>query len=354
LYTYLILGLIVIFLSFLNRYKNGEDGLALSFFLIFLFSALRYNFGNDYFSYLLIYNEINQDISYSLSGASRHELGWVIINIIFGKLSFEALIFFTSFINCVLFYFFIKKNVTKKLFYFALIIYYFDTNFFLINLSAIRQSIAILLVLSSLEYLAKKKHIKFLITFILALNFHNSALVLFPVVIFFYNFNGLLTPIYVTLFSSIYFTTYLLKNYLQQYVLILTNFFFANRYSTEYSDSDMSIVNFISYLVLLIFLFYYHNKFEKKYQFYLKLLIFGIVIIPVDFIIPLTARITYYFMTLSIIVFPKLLSLITDYKIKIMFLILIFSVMIIRLINFFNSDTYSVAFGDYHTIFFPK
>ena len=122
MYIFLFIGFIVLLLSFLNKYKNAEYGLLFSFVLIFIFSAIRYNFGNDYQSYLEIFNEINSNINLSILGYSRYEFGWVILNIIFNKISFEGLIIFISLINCLFYFYLIKKYVSTS-FYFFLSLY---------------------------------------------------------------------------------------------------------------------------------------------------------------------------------------------------------------------------------------
>ena len=43
----IIFGLSSIYLAYLSRYKNLDWGLKLSFVLIFLFHALRFDVGND-------------------------------------------------------------------------------------------------------------------------------------------------------------------------------------------------------------------------------------------------------------------------------------------------------------------
>ena len=240
----------------------------------------------------------------------------------------------------------------KQFYFLAIIIYYFDPNIFLINLSAIRQSVAIIFVLISIEFLLSNKYIYFLIAIIAAINFHFSSLILLPVIIGFKLFNGKLNIKYISVFLLIYFTAFILKDILKEYLLFVTVLFFENRYGTLESEASMSLLNFLAYLIILFFLFISHDKLENKYQLYAKLLIFAIVIIPIDFILPLAGRLTYYFLTLSIIVFPKIYRTINNYTLKYVFLFTILSIITIRLINFFNSETYSIGFGNYKTIFY--
>ncbi len=349
---YLFLGIVVCLFAYLNKYKGAESGLLISFFTIFIFSAIRYDFGNDYQSYLEIYRDITSNLKSSLSGYSRYEFGWVLLNIIFCKTSFESIIFFTSLVNSIFFYNYIKKYVSPNYYLLAIIIYYFDANIFLISLSAIRQSISILLILISIDYLNSKKIVLFIIAFIAAINFHFSSLILLPILVFFNWSNNRINLKYIVFFLVIFFSFFLLKDILKEYLIVVTVLFFENRYGTLESDASMNILNFIAYLTILIFMFISHNKLDKRFQYFSKLLMFGIVIIPIDFILPLAGRLSYYFLTLSVIVFPKIFAVLNNLFLKYLFLLIIVLILIIRLFNFFTSDTYSIGYGTYKTIFY--
>lgn len=352
MYTFLFLGFIVLLLSFLNKYKNAEYGLLFSFVLIFIFSAIRYNFGNDYQSYLEIFNEINTNINLSISGYSRYEFGWVLLNIFFGKISFEGLIIFTSLINCIFYFLFIKKYVSTNYYLFSIFLFYFDSNIFLIGLSAIRQSIAIIFILISINRIFYKYYLQFLISFFFAINFHFSSLILFPVIVIFHLFNNKISIKHVAIILSFFAATFIFKDELKDHFFAINLLFFENRYGAIDSDNSMSFLNFFAYLVVLFFLFISHNKLDKQFQYFCKLLIFAIIIIPIDFILPLTGRLTFYFFPLTIILFPQILKSMNNSFYKISFTFTVICITTIRVINFFTSDTYSIGFGNYKTIFY--
>ena len=78
----IILGIFSVLSAFLARYTNTRWGLKLSFILIFLFLALRYNFGNDYDNYLNVFNEIKQynDVNSLYLMMLRFEPAWLFLN----------------------------------------------------------------------------------------------------------------------------------------------------------------------------------------------------------------------------------------------------------------------------------
>jgi transmembrane protein EpsG len=347
MYSFLVLGFFVLLFSFLNKYKNGEWGLLVSFFLIFIFSAFRYNFGNDYFSYLEIYNEINTNVKNSLSGYSRYEYGWVIINILLCKSSFQSIIILTSLFICISYYFLIKKYVPSKFYFFAVFIFYFDPTIFLVGLSAIRQSIAIVFLIFSIDKLVYKKYFQAFLFSFLAFNFHYSSLILIPLLFLINYFNNSVNLKWIIVYLSIYFSLYLYKDFLKEYLELINLFFFENRYSSIESDLSMNFSNFIAYLIIIFFLIYSHNKLNDTNRLFVKLTLVGILIIPIDFILPLTGRLTYYFLTLSIFVFPSICSVFKSPVYKFIWSLIIVIVLLVRQFNFFNSETYSIGYSSY-------
>jgi hypothetical protein len=80
----IIMGIFAVSFAFLAKYKNFRYGLEISFSLIFLFLALRYNFGNDYSSYLDRFIDINKysTVDY-FDKFYRVEPGWIFLCRIF-------------------------------------------------------------------------------------------------------------------------------------------------------------------------------------------------------------------------------------------------------------------------------
>jgi hypothetical protein len=74
----IIVGLFAVLFAYLAKYKNAQWGLKVSFFIIFFFLALRYNFGNDYEVYLKIFLEISQ-YNYINFAVINIEPGWVVL-----------------------------------------------------------------------------------------------------------------------------------------------------------------------------------------------------------------------------------------------------------------------------------
>ena len=180
--TIALFNIVFVLLAYLAQYKNQAYLLKVSFFLIFLFLALRYNFGNAYKIYLEDFLVINsyQLIDYS-DESLYYERGWLFLYRLFQPLGFFALIAVLAAFNCFVYYHLIKKYVLPGYYWFAVFLYVFTLGFMLVHCTAMRQSLAIALFLFSIDYIHKKDAIRYFLCIGLASLFHSSALVLLPV-----------------------------------------------------------------------------------------------------------------------------------------------------------------------------
>ena len=83
--TIIFLNILVIFISYFARYKHVKYALELAFLIIYLFTALRYNYGTDYSHYHEIFNDIAAYRNiFSINQANfAVEYGWMIVCYVF-------------------------------------------------------------------------------------------------------------------------------------------------------------------------------------------------------------------------------------------------------------------------------
>ena len=175
-------NILIVFFAFLESKKIFKNGLFISFLLIFLFLSFRYNYGNDYWSYYKGFQEINRYVEFDIFDKQIHfEPGWVVLCKIFKPVGFFGMVGFLSFLYCYILYDLIKKYVPIKLYWLAVFILLFSSNFFLTHLSAMRQTLAILTFIFSIKFIFNKNIILYIAFILLASTFHSSALILLPV-----------------------------------------------------------------------------------------------------------------------------------------------------------------------------
>lgn len=159
-----------------SRYKNIRlSGLA--FFILTAFAALRYDYGNDYNSYKRMYEAVQSGVE-----DINKEFLYVLLNKI--TPSFYLLTAITAIFFVWVVYRMVNKHLIGVYQGMALLIFVINPYLFLMNLSAIRQCIAMCIFVIAIKYIYDRKIIKYLLLILLASLFHTSALVLLPVYFF--------------------------------------------------------------------------------------------------------------------------------------------------------------------------
>ena len=347
----LLVGIISVFFAYLARYNTTRWGMKVSFVLIFLFLALRYNFGNDYKFYLSFFNKINQYEQHNYFHSSEQiEIGWVLINRLFQPFGFFIMTAILALFNSVVYYRFINKYVQVNYQWFAVFLYAFSTGFMLIHSSAMRQSVAIGLFVFSMEYLFKKDIIRYFLCIGLASLFHGSAIVLlsvFLLALFNWRINRITGFILILVVLSLFLLKESLAPYLDQFISI----YFSKYRKYEGTSAFGSGIGFMFSFVLFLLMLFYDKYQERETALVFKLAILSFIFIPLGFYVHMITRVGMYFAPATIIVYPVILADIKKPVYKTIFLFLILSFTLYTFFKFFNSEPWSDLFGTYHTIF---
>lgn len=344
----ILLGLFSILFAYIAKNENTRWSLKISFVLIFLFLALRYNFGNDYEKYLNRFIEIGS--LGRIDFWEEFEPGWTLLNWLFQPLGFFAMTAVLALFNCVIYYRFLVKHVPVSYYWFAVFLYIFYPDFMLVHSSAMRQSIAITIFIFSLDYLYKKDAIRYFLCIGLASLFHFTALILIPVYLLTF-LNQKLSKIYCIIFVFIYVLLFIFGQYLSNYVIPLVGVF-SEKYEFY---QNAGVVNtgfgFIYYSALLVLLLYFERFQHLKIALFFRIAIIGFLFMPLTLIIEMISRLGMYFAPATIIAYPNIIKVIKKPINKIILLTLLITITIYQFVQFFNSDTYKDNFGTYQTIF---
>lgn len=349
----ILLGILSMFFAWLESSGNYKHGLKFSFGLIFLFLALRYNFGNDYMGYLRNFIEVNKYFTVDFFDKSLHvEPGWIFLCRIFRPLGFFTMIASLALLNCIIYYRFIHKYVPVKYFWFAVFLYIFTPGFMLMHATAMRQSLAIVLFIYSLDYLYKKDAIRYFICVGLASLFHSSALILLPV----YFLSVLNWKINLTtgvILVSISLSLFLFGKSIQPNLTQFISRYFE-RYEVYNEEGFVSTGLGVLYLFVLFIITIYFGRFQKRQSaLVFKIAIISFIFIPLSLIIQLSGRLGMYFTPATLIVYPIILR---DHKrpiFKLIFFVLLIFITTFQFYQFFYSSVsvYKDFFGTYKTIF---
>lgn len=346
-----LLGLIAMFLSWLEGEKYLTNGLKFSFFLIFLFSALRFNYGNDYTSYVEIFNEVNSYASLTLTDTNLQiEPGWVVLNWFIEPFGFFTLVFLLSLFNAITFYSFFKKYVDPKFYWFAMFLYVFGTGNFLLNLSAMRQNLAILIFLYSIKYIEKKQLLRFILCIVLAAQFHLSAYILllvYPLGRIQFKINNYVG---IVIFASYLALFKIAPSIFPVFLVFAADNF--DKYSVYEGGQDASSgLGIILNSIFLLSIIYFYKFQDKLLSVPFKLGILSFMLIPIGLTLMMIGRLGLYIQPFLMLVYPMILS---TSKLKIYSYGFVFFLMLLTIYDyfiFFQSPIFTKAFGTYQTIF---
>lgn len=311
-----------------------------TFAILYMFMALRYDYGNDYMSYLYSHTSMNAGRwAWGANDVLFHALNIAIPN-------FFLLIALISFFYLISIWYLIKNNLKVNQYWFAVLILLINPYLFLIHLSALRQSLAICFFVFAVNFAVKRKLIPYVIFVLLATGMHASAIILLP--------------IYFLLTEKPFNKKYLFMTMGTLGLLIFTPLFdmIANKlleylpnhyryyYNQGFQNSLRSTIISSFYLFIVIFNL---GKLKGKEIIYGKLSLIGTILSVLAIKASMISRIGMYFDLFSIITIPQIYSRIEKkiYK-QILFIVLI-GIYLLRYYSFFTTPLWE-SFREYHTI----
>ncbi len=232
-----------------------------TFFPLFIFGALRVDFGNDYSKYKYYFESING--FENLASVDQHmEIGYAWLN--FFMPNFRTLLILTSLLMCSAYATLFYKMVKPNYLWFAVFLLFLSgdkTIFF--QLSSMRNGIVISLLILSLGLIQNRKIFPFAIITLISYFIHTSALLFFPLAYIigsnkeFTRKDALIWIIIIfqaltlSIFSFLDKASLFIATYFERYVSVIG-------YMKEAAlNSSDSIIAIVSSLFLLITTFYY-------------------------------------------------------------------------------------------------
>jgi hypothetical protein len=384
-----IVGTLAVVLAYLTRRKQNGVGLKLAFFVIFVFLALRYDYGNDYMNYLDGYNKITTQFRIYLTG-EQWEPGWRLLHLFFRPFGFFAMIAFTSLATCVVFYWFVRSYVPAQYQWLAIFLYFFDPYQMLVAASGMRQNVVILLFLIAIKFLYEKNIIIYLLLTCAGAMFHVSGIILPPLVLLAYinvKLNKFIVSVIGLMFVSMFVFGQTLFYYASQFVHRFTPTY-AEQYLYGWRIRLRTGLGFIYSMFQLIAIFYFagiesapHTETsegdDKDMEFaqsledseqmsidpkaaflnidarrlLFKLAIIAFLFTPLSMQSMMFIRLNMYFTPVFIAVFPIILFTTRDRFFHLVFLSSLMAFTLYKFWGFFRSPVWVDKFGTYQTIF---
>ncbi|WP_148131310.1 EpsG family protein [Streptococcus sp. HMSC056C01] len=346
--TMLLSMLIINFIKYFKLSKKWKEAVYfLGFIPLILIGALRAYVGIDYTTYSLyqIPDVLagSQTVKFEFLDKLVVYLGYYLAN---QQHYFYIFTIFHIILMWFLYKYIVQQSSNVMLSVFLLL----TTVFFTFSLSGIRQSIATAIVFYALKYINQKKSLHYIIYLGIACLFHSSAAIYILFLVLgkcsINKFVGFSLPIIASLFSfsgSEFVSRIMLHlNFYSEYI--------GSRFYTGAYDKKHQLVTIV--MCLFIFLLYYFvpKKEWDDLKLYLNInfvLLLVAILMP---IFPTPSRTIYMFVLVHVILIPRLISSIRDYKSK----VIITTLFILGYFSFFvfmvlQRNMYETL--PYHTIF---
>jgi transmembrane protein EpsG len=352
----ILLGLFSTLFAFLSRYKKTQWGLKASFGFIFVFLAIRYDYGWDYETYSKAFEEFNDPNHASLldlyNNVYGFEVGWAFLNQLCRPLGFFGMTAALALLHSLVYYFFIKTYVPIRYYWLAVCIYVFDPSFMLISLSTERQTVAITLFIVSLNFLSKKQPIRYFLCIGLAIIFHTSAVILLPIyLLVFFNSNLSVAWSAVTkaIVVSAFAFMYIINEYLPGFVNNIVDLY-VGRYQDYQETGEIHTGLGIAYGAgILILALIYGKSQDKRNAIIVNVGILNFWLMPLNLANSMITRLDFYFLPASLLVYSTILTNLKWPFSRVLFLTLLLSFTIFKFVAFIYSEY--EFFGTYQTIF---
>ncbi len=307
---------------------------------IMIIAGLRGSYiGTDFHNYLEYYNYI---LEHGKIGAffKKTEIGWEMLNYLFGKNAIPSEIFF-GLVAGIIWFFFIQGSY-KFQFLLPLMFFGILTNgFFFWTMSGLRQSIAIGIFFYAIKYIIEKKPWHYALSIVIASLFHTSALIMLPV----YLLGKLQFNKKVVLYLFL-FSLFLVGNYqsihevFSDYISMLVTKLGFSAY-TGYLESQKLTANLsrmgsglgvVLRIAMFLYILYMSEKVIKRYpelKIYFILFFIMAIVNNIFFSVELIGRVMNYFAFCYAITFAGTIYLSSSKKEKIISSIFIIAYLIL-------------------------
>lgn len=341
----LAVNTLAIFFAYLAKNKNMQFMFGLSLIVLCGFYGIRYDFGNDYWSYYDLYLESAYGVD-----AGVVEPGWGLINYLCQPIGFFGMIFILTVFEYYSVFKHIRLYVGKEYWWLAVFIFCFTFNFLLLGCSMMRQFLSMVILLYSIKYISERRIIPFLIIVGIAMSIHKTAIIFVPIYLLSLWKPNISKKRWI-LSSVIGFICLMIlsKTYLELFQLaaILFNDEKFSRYLLGDEGSySFTIIFDILWLVLLM----YYCPQEKIGKIICLISILSYVFLPFAFVVVMLLRLMLFFSFFFIFTIPTMIQKIELKPVRYVILFIYMFLLLRRSIVSYNGETYGGYF-EYKTIF---
>lgn len=362
----IIVGIIAVLFALLYDKDKSKYGLIIAMAITTIFTAIRWEWGNDMHTYASAFEAYNQEGIHfweldklgnvGVRTERSREILWTLTNILCQPIGFFGMTIVLSILQGLAVFWFINRFVPKGYTFFAVFIYCFNPSILVLGCSMMRQWTAICIILLSMKYLVEGKLVPYIALVVTASLFHTSALILLLLYLLRNLANAKINFSHVVILTFAFIVWVFVIG--KRFSGLVSDLVFLDAFegysSLLNAQSEMSSVGFGSLLNIIIALmgFYFTSRLNDRGSHYLAAAYLGFVLLlPFSTSIVMAGRLLFYFDAISIAVIPLAMRYSKQNLIKngIFLWVIVFNVF--RYFQFFQSSTWRYYYIDYHTIF---
>lgn len=358
------ISVVAFYFSILDSKGKSDNGLKYAFIILGIVAAIRYNYGGDYMSYMEEFKKVGE---YSFSeiiflqeklqfvDAAFKDIGAALLYRLFKPLGFLTFSAVISIGETLIFYQFIKENVERKYYWFAVYVYLFQFDHYVLPMSMIRQGLTIALFVWSWHFLKERKILIPILIGLVSVTIHKSAVITLPFIFL------RLVPmrngkVVAMVLGAVLLFFFLSSGFVGNLYNSVIDNEFMEIYAKSYEDDAIvalgvirKILVFVPFIVALIFLLKVRN--DEKITYLVILSTIGTLIVPFTFVVMMISRLGYYFNIFMVATIPLTFSAIKKPILRYGLTSLIMISLIYQYFDIFLNSVFTKSFATYHSIF---
>jgi transmembrane protein EpsG len=336
---------------YLGRVRVSIGSIFLALLPATILAAIRVDYGNDYASYEELFLGINSSSDMSLDRWLA-EPGWVYLNVVFADLGFRSLLVCVVILSCYAFARLVKDHGADGALPWSVFIYLFSVNIWLIQMSAVRQAVAIAILCLAFSELLKGRKLTFLGSVLGASLFHVSAVAAAPLLYWISRRSSSNLLAKVVLVAGFILTALFGGELLR---LTLTYFGGSGlvtlaRYASYYTPSSGVFGPALFFPSFLILVGLYGYGTGQKYEYGSRAAIARGYLYALSLHMPMVDRVGYYLDAVFVVAIPLVLAGIANLYIRLLVGMVFCAYYLYTYFGFFSADVWMPHYMSYQSV----
>ena len=275
------------------------------FVILFIPSALRFNVGNDYYTYVNRFHEL------SFGGYTEFEPGnALLVRIVYGLTGFECYELVFAIFAAVTLFLFLKVLCEQTTDFFTAFALFMLQGMYFQTYNTVRYYLALAVAVFSLRFVLRKQYLRFILVIVAAAFFHKSVLIVIPI----YLLATIRWKWWMAVIGTLLASTGLIFGDFYQKILLKL---YPSYEDTPFLEGGTSYVQLAKCVLILAVGIVFYKKAvrdDEAMRLYFNLNVMALLLYVFGSFIPVISRIGYYMTFTQILFITQLLRKLREEK----------------------------------------